>query len=153
MLSSDRVYRYSLSRKWDDSRRSLVVIGLNPSTADEETDDPTIRRCVGFAQREGYGGLHMLNMFALRSTDPDQLLTHADPVGPENHLYLQRAAQANSLVLAAWGAVAKDFPSQARYVCAVFHGKMRCLGITKDGHPRHPLYVRADEPLREYTRR
>jgi len=83
-FSTDRVYRYALWRVWDAALPSFVVIGLNPSTADETENDPTIRRCIGFAKREGCGGLVMLNLFAVRATDPRVMMAHPEPIGPDN---------------------------------------------------------------------
>lgn len=101
LLSTCGLYRYWLSRTWGDTP-PLVVIGLNPSTADAMQDDPTIRRCIGFARREGCGGLMMLNLFAFRATDPAMLYTTQARVGPLNDYMLHRLATGK--VLAAWGA-------------------------------------------------
>ena len=102
-LSSDRVYRYSLSRIWEPTKHPLAFIGLNPSTADETEDDPTIRRCMGFARDGGYGGVLMLNLFAFRSTKPKGLLDAEDPVGPQNDAVLLRATEGLPVVVCAWG--------------------------------------------------
>ena len=140
-----RTYRYRLTRIWDVRSPRIYVVGLNPSTADECVDDPTIRRCVSFAKREGAGGIHMLNLFAYRATDPRELLTVEDPIGPEN-CEEWAAIPDDAVVIAAWGrnrlakAVAIDFFS-------TIQRSVLCLGTTKDGSPRHPLYVRKDAPL------
>ena len=140
-LSPDRQYRYVLWRDWSEERR-LAVVGFNPSTADELTDDQTIRRCMGYARREGLGGLLMLNLFALRSTDPKALLEHPDPVGA-NDGYL-RDTLGNHLgppiVLAAWGAIkhplAEERVELVRSI--VDPDRLRCIGRTATGAPRHP---------------
>lgn len=112
---------------------------LNPSTADGSVDDPTIRRCISFAKVWGFEALRVVNLFALRSTNPQALLTASDPVGPDNQVYLDKAFAECSLVVAAWGAHAaakrrgdaliRQFP------------ECRVLGKTKSGAPRHPLYL------------
>lgn len=157
IFSPDERFRYVLTREWDPSCEKLVVVGLNPSTATAQLDDPTIRRCIGFAKREGFGGLAMLNLFAYRATDPDRLtraLTCGENiVGELNDSILKLYSNEGRIVLAAWGAggvlcgrgaeVARNLRSAGADV--------RCLGVTKgSGDPRHPLYVRADAPFQEY---
>lgn len=163
-VSHDGVYRYELTRQWGSFDRQMIVIGLNPSTADASTDDPTIRRCVSFAKREGCGRLVMLNLFALRSTDPHVLRTHSNPIGPENDATLLAWASRSSystLVVAAWGAhVPGGFYAphmgqgwrgyhRDHVVVQIFGGPehVLCFGHTAKGHPRHPLYLASDTPL------
>jgi hypothetical protein len=114
---------------------------LNPSTADASQDDPTIRRCIGFSKSWGYGGLAVANLFALRSSNPAILDDASDPVGPLNDDILSRLVEEADMVVAAWGShrVAKDRARQIRPIL----GEARCLGVTRSGDPRHPLYVRA----------
>ena len=104
ILSEDRKYRYILSRTlgW---RQNLLFyfIGLNPSTADEKTDDPTIRKCINYAKCWGYGKILMANLFAFRSTDPNKLNHEEDPVGPENDSYILKSASGVDLIIACWG--------------------------------------------------
>lgn len=127
----------------------MLWIMLNPSTADASQDDPTIRRCISFAKREGAGGLVVVNLYAFRATDPRQLLTAADPFGPQNAstlgywLYSDRV----SVAVAAWGAWNKlpRFPVAALALNA--NRPLACLGHTKSGAPRHPLYVAGNTPL------
>lgn len=147
-LSEDRVYRYSLTRTWDELYPAVMFIGLNPSTADEKTDDPTIRRCIRFAQDWGYGGLVMTNLFAYRATDPRELEKVGMKVaagGVVHNAILFELADEAGLIVAAWGAwpVAKD---RAHFVISkILAGyPICCLGLTKDGSPRHPLYVSAN---------
>lgn len=128
--------------------RMVMFIGLNPSTADETKDDPTIRRCVGFAKRWGYEGIWMTNLFAYRATDPAVMKAVTDPVGPENNQRLQHYYSRSSLVIAAWGAHGNHI-GRARQVMRMLHG-MHCLGRTKDGHPRHPLYVKGNVEPRAF---
>jgi hypothetical protein len=151
-FSDDRRYRYTLTRSWSMVGPYLVVIGLNPSTADETVDDPTIRRCIGFAKRERMSGLIMVNLFALRATDPRAMMADPDPIGPENDAVLQRETDRRdgSIVLAAWG-VNGSHMGRAIAAWTKITALMHCLGVTRDGNPRHPLYVRADAPLLQFT--
>ena len=117
---------------------------LNPSTADAVKLDPTLRRCVGFAKREGYGGMVILNLYAFRTKDPKVMMAAADPVGPDNDRVL---AGATGTVVAGWGTNADP----VRVIRALaLPPQLHALGVTKDGHPRHSLFVRADAPLIEW---
>jgi hypothetical protein len=155
VFSPDRTYRYSLTRRWDNTAPLACFIMVNPSTADALTDDPTIRRCCSFARSWGAGGLLVVNLFALRATNPDELRRHPDPVGPDNDYAIRYLLSANPYrppgwVVAAWGvhglldgrdeqvfALVADTPAAG----------LQCLGTTRDGQPRHPLYVRGGTPL------
>lgn len=148
-------YRYHLWRVWDDERPIMCWIMMNPSTADEIDNDPTIRRCIGFAKREHCGGVSIRNVFALRSTDPAALLTHPDPFGPENaeHLNAVRNVSLLTILVAAWGnqvGPKKRSPHRTAY-CHAANACMQngayCLGTTKSGQPKHPLYLASDTPL------
>lgn len=153
-LSPCRAYRYDLVRRWSDALPTLAFVGLNPSTADEEEDDATVRRCVAFARREGAGGLVMLNAYALRSTDPAGLRRAADPVGPENDATLRRHFGGGDVVrvVAAWGAnVALERERVIERIAAAARRPLHCLGRTKFGFPRHPLYVPAATPLEPWS--
>jgi len=122
---------------------------LNPSTADAARDDPTIRRCIGFAAREGHGGVEILNLFAFRATLPADLKAAADPIGADNDRHLDALFATHREVLAAWG-VHGAFGARAeavRRMAANRNVTLRCLGRTAAGQPRHPLYVAADSPL------
>lgn len=141
-------YRYELARRWSHGP-AVAWIMLNPSTADASVDDPTIRRCIQFSRGWGMGGLVVVNLFALRSTDPAALKTAAWPVGPENDDAIHDAIVRSRAVVAAWG-VHGDLRGRAdevREMVAVLGRPLSCLGTTKDGHPRHPLYVKGDTPL------
>lgn len=142
-------YRYSLTRHWGTGHRLLFIM-LNPSTADEHDDDPTIRRCIGFAQRNGFGELHVCNLFAYRATVPRQLRTADDPVGPLNDEWIQREMGHASLTVAAWGAWPGAEERAREVVKLAGHGPLFCLGTTKDGSPRHPLYVPRSQPFKFY---
>lgn len=153
-ISDDGLFRYALLRRWSrDESAFATFIMLNPSTADADIDDPTIRRCIGFAKAWGMGALHVVNLYALRSTDPKGLWRVDDPVGPENDRYLTRHALAACTgglpLVAAWGANAK--PERVEHVASLpGMVALQALGTTKDGAPRHPLYLRADSVLREW---
>ena len=103
ILLTDRKYRYALTRIWDETKQTVVFIGLNPSIADEETDDQTIRKCIGYSKRWGNGKLIMVNLFAFRSTGPSLLKRVEDPVGPEKDSYIQKYVSESDLVIACWG--------------------------------------------------
>lgn len=153
-FSADRTYRYTLRIVWDVWAPLMTFVMLNPSTADEVKDDPTIRRCRGFAEREGCGGVLILNLFALRSTDPERLSDVDDPTGPQNTVTVAQltedAAQRGWPVVAAWGAWPKVAMSQV-YAPLCRRRHLLCLGTTKDGAPRHPLYLPAAQPLVPWT--
>ena len=147
ILSDARLYRYVLWRKWDESKPYVMFIGLNPSTADETEDDPTIRRCISFAKSWGFGGLAMVNLFAWRATNPkDLLLKTYDPVGPDNDMYLVTTGRSCSLVVVAWGngdIVKYVDPERPVHVARMFDN-LCTLAINNDGQPGHPLYLKKD---------
>jgi hypothetical protein len=152
-FSPDRTFRYALMREIadpqfgcleeDERGGTVTFVGLNPSTADETTDDPTIRRCMGFARRWGFDRLKMVNLYAYRATDPRHLWLANDPVGPENDHVLSLVFGGSEYVVAAWGAHAR--PERLEQFADTFDGwQFWALGLTKDGAPRHPLYMRGD---------
>lgn len=149
-ISDDGLYRYRLGRAWDSDRPVMVWVMLNPSTADADVDDPTIRRCISFAERAGCGAIDVVNLFSFRSTHPNNLLHHryagGDLCGPL-HRDVFRSAINNadvSHVVAAWGAHPAARFAGERFILPA--GTM-CLGLTKSGAPRHPLYVKGDTPF------
>lgn len=155
-ISPCGTYRYCLKRTWS-GEHALPFVMLNPSTADAEVDDPTIRRCMGFARREGAGGIIVVNAYGLRATDPKELWAclSGETVGPDNNAYLHRiahwAACADLPVVCAWGG--NISPWREVIVIGIMikaKAKMVCLGKTKNGHPRHPLYVRGDAKLEAF---
>lgn len=143
-------YRYSLWRLWDETLPTLNVIGLNPSTATALIDDNTIRRCRAFAHRWGFGGLQMTNVYGWRSTDPRGLLTPHDPIGPENDFYLLSRAQHAGRVLVAWGAYPQAVTRSAEVLKLLEGIHLVCLGRTKHGAPRHPLFIAQQTPYEDY---
>lgn len=158
MLDPTRSYRYDLMRTWGKPSFSpsakvgaCVFIMLNPSTADENLDDPTIRRCVGFAQAWGYRMLHAVNLFGLRATNPKALYAAADPVGPRNDFWIKEVTERAGVIVAAWG-VHGAFNRRDRQVMDLLREKrVFCLGKTKHGAPRHPLYIKGDTKLEEFN--
>lgn len=141
-FSDCRAYRYQLWRIWDEGRPYLNVIGLNPSTADETRDDPTIRRCIGYAKRWNYGGLFMTNIFAYRATLPAVMKKQVEPVGSDNDRWLIETAANAGFVLAAWGIHGKHQQRDAHVLQLLTN--LHCLGTNDDGTPKHPLFLRKD---------
>lgn len=147
-------YRYTLTRTWSDAPK-MAVIGVNPSTATAEVDDPTIRRCIRFAADSGHGGLVMLNLFAWRSTDIRGLATSPEPLGAGNDAAILAACRDARTVVCAWGAPEK-VPPDLRYRWETLPTSLWILGVdlhvlalTKGGHPGHPLYLPAScRPVR-----
>jgi hypothetical protein len=146
VLCPERIYRYSLWRVWDDKLPVVSFVMLNPSTADENENDPTIRRCIAFATAWGYGGLVAVNMYAFRATKPKELWIAADPIGPDNDDHICAAIQTTTLVVCAWGA----HGSVGQRSTAVYDLIRSCdtvphyLKLTSKGEPTHPLYLPGD---------
>ena len=152
VLDRTRTYRYLLTRIWDTSLPPMVWVMLNPSTADHLADDNTIRRCMGYARREQAGGIVVVNLFALRSTDPRALKDHPDPVGPYNDIFIRRAVAGAHLVVCAWGANG-SLRGRSQTVAARLArvgARPRCLGVTGQGEPFHPLYQPRDAVLGDF---
>lgn len=161
-FSPCRTWRYRLWRTWDTGRFPLVMLMLNPSTADEDKNDPTVERCERRARAGGFGGLIVLNIFAFRATDPRMMKVASDPVGPENDAYIRQVfavsmlAQSGGLdgpmICAGWGShgshLGRDGHVQdlAREAGIQLH----CLSVTKGGQPGHPLYIGYDTPFRPW---
>jgi hypothetical protein len=139
VFSRDRRYRYVLCRRWASGQGLVMFVGLNPSTADETQDDPTLRRCMGYAQDWGYAGLLMTNLFAWRATRPADLLAAPAPIGPRNNAWLRQAATQAHRVVAAWGAHG-NHQGRAQQVQAL-PPPLHALRITQGGQPGHPLYL------------
>lgn len=149
-FSPCRTWRYTLWREWDADKPTVAFIGLNPSTADETSDDPTMRRCIAFAKAWGFGRFVMLNLFAFRSTDPKGLRRVPDPIGPENDDWIYTMVDEVQLIVVAWGAHSHPMmKSRAEHVLSLIPIP-KCLGTTKGGSPRHPLYVPGNTKLVEY---
>lgn len=146
-MSRNGDYRYQLDRWWGRGERLLWIM-LNPSTADEQTDDATICQVRHYTMTHGYDGFTVANLFAFRSTDPRQLRCSHDAVGPLNDEILDQVVDNAGNVVVAWGSHAKG---RALDVAARLSPcDLQCLGTTKDGHPRHPLYMKLDTRLRPW---
>lgn len=142
-------YRYMLSRRWGTRSGLVVWIMLNPSTADANVDDPTIRRCMKFTERFEYEAMMVVNLYAFRSPDPRQLRQQSDPVGPNNYYWVRDVCEDGALLVAAWGSL-KKLPAYMGTILEMLDGRgqtLNCLGITKNGSPRHPLYLKSDARL------
>lgn len=148
-FSADRRYRYRLWRVWGDSEHRCVFVGLNPSTADETKDDPTIRKCIGFAKRWGFGAIDMVNLFAWRSTDPTGLISaYPAHVGPDNDEHLAGTFDAAHRIVWAWGrhcSAVRRLVQERVAASDWFSVPRKCevgvLGRSQDGSPRHPLML------------
>ena len=141
-------YRYSLWRAWSSYHPRIVFVLLNPSAADEQRNDPTIRRCIGFARAWEFGFVEVVNLFAYRATDYRELFKVGDPVGEENDRFLVQAVERCSAVVVGWG-TRGTLLGRDRQVIQLLAGRkdVYCLGLTKDGLPRHPLYLKDDTSL------
>ena len=156
-FSADRAHRYALSRQWNSEKPVATFVGLNPSTADETEDDPTIRRCIGFAKSWDYGGIQMVNLFSIRATDPKAMLADCDPIGPLADYWIAEAFRRSDLIVACWGANGGHL-NRDKDVACIFTGyrltirpaNMYCFGLTKGGHPKHPLYLSKAATLEIY---
>lgn len=157
VLSDDGLYRFRLWRRWGDGP-AMTWIMLNPSIADALRDDQTIRRCISFATREGCDAIEVVNLFAWRATQPADLLTAPDPIGPGNARCVESAIEnADGPIVAAWGywwitqsrrVHGPGFPRIAPETYAQRHHRtLHCLGYTKAGAPRHPCRLHPDTPL------
>jgi hypothetical protein len=148
-ISNDDLYRYRLSRHWDESLPAMTWIMLNPSTADAMVDDPTIRKCMGFARRHECGGIEVVNLYALRTSKPKHLLDHPDPEGPENVMMWKAVLSiARGPIVAAWGAAKpKLVPMSEALLANLDTERWVCLGRTKTGLPLHPGRIGYDREL------
>lgn len=158
-----RVHRYGLLRRWNQLERmshTVAFVGLNPSTATAQQNDPTVRRCIGFAQAWGFDAMVMLNVYGFRSTDPEGLTTAEDPVGPGHDAVLRYYSTQVSMIVCAWGSLRRAWRRAVRWderidrllsaaVLGAAKEKLRCLRRNSDGEPGHPLYLPSDlRPIR-----
>jgi hypothetical protein len=154
VLDASRTYRYRLDRHLHDYGNGgrLLMVMLNPSTADEAKDDPTIRRCIGFGFRFACTDLTVCNLYAYRATDPRALRQATDPIGSENEAHLRAAAAEADFIIAAWGGshLGGIWPARAKAILSEA-GTVHALRLTKGGDPGHPLYVPKDAPLIEWA--
>lgn len=159
VLSDDDVYRYVLTRSWSPRMSTfrsypLTWVMLNPSTADATIDDPTIKRCIAFTDAWGASSMYVVNLYALRSPHPSALKTHPDPFGSDNFYWLKKMTKEGPVV-AAWGVHKMPEDAYAALLPAAQENRMYALGLTLDGHPKHPLArgrhrIPDDAPMRPY---
>lgn len=152
VISDCERYRYLLRRTWDHSKPRVLIVMLNPSTADAEIDDPTIRSCIRLSKGAGYGSFEVVNLFALRATDPAELARADDPVGPRNDDVIEAAIGRCDIAICAWGAhpMASDRARNVHSLLRCRRPAVFCLGKTKSGAPKHPLYIKTGTPLQTF---
>lgn len=145
-------YRYLLRRTWDNGKPRVLYVMLNPSTADAEIDDATIRSCIRLAKGAGYGSFEVVNLFALRATDPAELQRATDPIGPRNDDSIEAAIMRCDLAICAWGAhpMAESRGNTVRGLLRQRRPAVFCLGTTKSGAPKHPLYIKSGTQLQTF---
>lgn len=145
-------YRYLLRRTWDHAKPRALFVMLNPSTADAEVDDATIRSCTRLSKGLGYGSFEVVNLFAIRATDPIVLQTAAASVGPANDDAIERALGRCDMVICAWGAhhMAEERRAPVCNMLRSYRPAIFCFGKTKSGAPKHPLYIKSGTPLEVY---
>ncbi len=147
-FSNCRNYRYSLTRIWEKNKSIVLFIGLNPSTADDKIDDPTIRRCINYANDWGFGGLLMVNLFAYSTTTPSKLKLTKYPIGKENDKHIIELSKRAKLSVAAWGNFG-SLQNRDKEVIKLIPNLM-CLKINKSGQPAHPLYQKKNIKFTHY---
>jgi len=143
-------YRYVLWRMWGKARK-LTLIGLNPSVADAKKDDPTMKKIVKLAQKLGYGGVHMLNLFAWRDKSPEAMKKAKDPIGPENDKYLLEFTQAETDVVVCWGAHGTYLDRGREVLELIGRDDLKCFGLCQNGQPKHPLFLSSDTKLEDFV--
>ena len=153
VISGCGQYRYLLRRTWDHKQPRSLFVMLNPSTADADIDDATIRSCIRLSKSFGHGSFEVVNLFAFRSTDPHGLKVTADPVGAENDHSIEAAKHRCDLVICAWGAhqMAEQRASHVKGMLRSGRPAIFCLGKTKAGYPKHPLYIKTGTPLEAFS--
>lgn len=152
VISDCGKYRYLLRRTWDYDRIRVLFVMLNPSTADAKVDDPTIHSCVRLCRAWGYGSFEVINLFGLRATDPSELSKAHDVVGPDNDRIAAVAVERCDVPICAWGAhkMAESRASEIKNLITSRRPTVFCLGTTKGGAPKHPLYIKTGTPLMVY---
>ena len=148
-FSSCRKYRYSLSRIWDKKKKYVLFIGLNPSTANEKVDDPTIRRCVNYVKDWGYGGLMMVNLFAYRAALPSNLKKVKYPIGKDNDKYIMTLSKKADITVAVWGNNGNLYGRDKQVLELI--PILMCLKLNKSGQPAHPLYLSKNLKLTNFS--
>ena len=136
-------YRYTLTRVWDENKKKVLFIMLNPSTADETKNDPTVERCERRAKKLNFGSFRICNIFAWRETSPLQLMKTDEPVGKDNDFHISKSVLWSDVIICAWGTHGTYFNREAEVKNLLSNNgaKLYHLGLTKNGHPKHPLYI------------
>ena len=142
VFSDCRKYRYALWRMWNEKKPLVMIIGLNPSTADEKVNDPTITRCISFARSWGYGGVCVTNLFGFRATATTGLKAYHDPIGKENDAWVHEMAMGAAITVAAWGNHGKFLNRSLEILPSL--GQLYSIKMNKSGEPAHPLYLKAE---------
>jgi len=150
VLSKNRLYRYVLWREWDVKKESCVFIALNPSTADENEDDPTLRRCVKFAKDWGFGKCIIVNLFAYRATNPNELKNQDKPIGYKNNHHIKTQAANAGMVVTAWGNHGSFLKRDEKVKKLLRSIPLKCFKLTAKGQPAHPLYQPKEISLIDY---
>jgi hypothetical protein len=152
VISDCGKYRYMLRRTWAFEKPRALLIMLNPSTADAEKDDATIRSCVRLLSGLGYGSMEVVNVFGYRATNPDELAKQPNPIGPMNERVTEGAIQRCDVVIFAWGAheLARRHTNHLRSLVSSYRPAVYCFGKTKGGMPKHPLYIKSGTPLEAF---
>lgn len=156
-ISNCELYRYELRRIWDEDKPKVLFIMLNPSTADSNKDDPTIRRCIDYAKDWGFGGILVGNLFAYRSTNPNGLLKVDDPVGDDNIWHIKNLVSQSDTIVCAWGnsSIVKRLDKKIKYdyrPLTVIKNSLHCLELSNDGTPKHPLQLKKNLKLINYEK-
>lgn len=144
LVSESKLYRYWLSRTWDDTLPLLNIIGLNPSTADSFKDDNTITKEVSFAKSWGYGSLHKTNLFAWRDTHPEKMRAERNPIGFDNDYWIKHIASFCDKTVCAWGNHGGHLQRDVEVQLLLRGYDLHCFGVSKTGKPKHPLYLKGD---------
>lgn len=152
ILDKERKYRYMLKRQWGECNNNFInFVLLNPSTANETVEDPTIKACIKFSQNFGYDGFYVTNLFAFRTKSPNVLKKSEDPIGDENDKYIKEYARKSKLVVIAWGNHG-NFLNRNNEVLKILSEikTPHCLAVTNLGNPKHPLYIKRNTNTQEW---
>lgn len=152
VISDCGKYRYLLRRTWDHDKQRALIIMLNPSTADAQIDDATIRSCIRLTKGLGYGSFEVVNIFGFRATDPRDLELAEEPIGPMNERIVAAAIMRCDTIICAWGAhrMAERNSNYLLGRIRAYRPAAYCFGKTKNGSPKHPLYVKSGTELEVY---
>lgn len=153
VFSEDRAYRYWLKITWDEDKPVFCFCGLNPSTADEVKNDPTVERCERRARRGGYGSLIVVNIFAYRATDPMEMKRQVDPVGALNDKWIYGAVCEAETFMCGWGNHGRHLGRGEQVIEMLGNFDLHCLGVSKEGQPVHPLYQPYSSQVRLFRQR